>query len=176
MAPIIQFHNTEYGTSSKLEDHTSYGLNDVWGIPVNDVIDRVFEFYNSKYFDEILPVTGSVSGVEYLSKKYDLMVITSRPTWLKDKTVEWLEKYYPNKFKKIVLTNQFSKKGKLIHKSQVCKEEGIETMIEDAVDYAMDCVKEGIKVYLYDMPWNREVDLPDEVVRLYNWKEIEKYL
>ena len=176
MPEIIKFHNEVYGTNTVEEDHVSYGLYEMWNVSKEQSVDRVFEFYNSVYFDNIVPVSGSVEGVNYLAEKYDLYLITSRPTWLKKKTVDWVEKYFSGKFRKIVLTNQYSKNGESKTKSEVCVKEGIEIMIEDAVEYALDCFEKGIKVYLYNMPWNKRVDFPDEIVRISNWSEIKKHL
>lgn len=173
---LIEYYNKKDKTLLTVEDCKSYNLGLLWDKDRKGVVDRVFEFYRSDEFLGIKPVEGSIRGIDYLFKKYDLYVITSRPTWLRKKTVEWVEKYFPNKFKEVILTNQASIGGDKKKKSQVGKEIGIKYLIEDHMDYVMDAYEEGIGVFVKDMPWNREEELPDSVVRFYDWKEIEKYL
>ncbi|MEI7558108.1 MAG: hypothetical protein WCJ45_04755 [bacterium] len=53
----------------------------------------------------------------------------------------------------IVFANHFSAQEK--NKSELCKEHGINIMIEDNADYAKELADTGIKVYLLDKPWNK---------------------
>ena len=173
---LLEYHNDVYGTDSNIDDCEEYGLWLLWGCSKNECTRRVCDFYKSKYFKEVEPVKGSKEGIEYLVNKYDLFVITSRPSWLEKETVEWVEKYFPNKFKGIVLTNQVSIKEEMKTKSEVGKELGISYLIDDHIEYVMDSYDNGIKVVVFEMPWNRKADLPNEIMRVSNWSEIKKHL
>lgn len=173
---LLEYHNDIYGTGFSIDDCEDFRLAILWGCSRNECTRRVHDFYKSKYFKEVKPVKGSKEGIEYLANKYDLFVITSRPSWLEKETVEWVEKYFPNKFKDIILTNQVSIKEEMRTKSEVGKELGISYLIDDHVEYLMDSYDNGIKIIAFDMPWNRKTDLPDEVIRISNWSEIKKHL
>jgi len=71
----------------------------------------VSEFFQTKDFEEIMPVYGSVEGVDILSQEHELTIITSRPNNISEKAEKWIEKYYPNKFSDIYMTNSFSLGG-----------------------------------------------------------------
>lgn len=173
---LLEYLNDTYDTDFSVDDCKEYDLSSMWNCSKNECTRRVYDFYKSKYFEEVKPVKGSKEGIKYLANKYDLFVITSRPSWLEKETVEWVEKYFPSKFKKVILTNQVSIEEKMKTKSEVGKELGISYLIDDHVEYLMDSFNNGIKVIAFDMPWNRKADLPDEVIRISNWKEIEKHL
>jgi len=49
-------------------------------------------------------------------------------------------------------------------------------IIEDALEFALDCASNNIRVILMNMPWNQTKTLPKNVTRIYNWKEIKEYL
>ena len=56
-------------------------------------------------------------------------------------------------------------------KSDVCKELGVEVMIEDSLSQAKEIAPCVRKIFLLDCPWNQG-DLPMNVARVYSWDEI----
>lgn len=175
---LVEFHNKKYGTHLVLEDHFVFDLTKIWLCPEEEVIRRVHEFYETSYFDNTLPIEGSQEGIAYLKSKYDLHLITSRPNHIEKKSVGWLNYYFPNSFKMIHHTNQMGKKGSAYRtKSQVCNENDVSMIIEDALHNAEDCVKAGVKVFLFSQPWNNEKkNLPIGIKRVKDWKDIRNYL
>jgi uncharacterized HAD superfamily protein len=170
-----QFHNERYGTNLCFDDIYTYDLRAVWNIDMDEAIRRVHEFISSQMHDEVIPVSGSVETIKELRNYYELHLITSREEKFKDKTLNWLNKHFFNLFHKIHFTNFFGENKNKKMKSEVCIENGIELMIEDAPIYAIDLAEKGIEVLLLDKPWNR-VDTHPLVKRVYDWKEIEKIL
>lgn len=176
--PLDIFHNEIYKTAITYNDHTTYRLDKLWKCSEKEVIKRIYEFYNSSYFDKIKPVIGARKGTCALSKVHTLILISSRPTTIEHKSHEWLDIYFKDKFSKIVHTNQVSHKHeRRKKKSEICMKEGIHTMIEDHVDFAFDCANAGIQVLLLSTPWNRkEKVMHPNIKRVNNWTEIIKYL
>ncbi len=170
-----QFHNGRYGTNLCFDDIYTYDLRAVWNIDMDEAVRRVDEFISSQMHDEVSPVSGSVETIKQLSNNYELHLITSREEKFKDKTLNWLYKHFPNIFNKIHFTNSFGNSKKKRMKSEVCIENGIKLMIEDAPVHAKDLAEMGIEVLLLDKPWNR-VETHPLVKRVYEWKEIEKIL
>lgn len=173
MQPMVDFHNNRYHTNLTIDDHTDYNLSTVWKCDPSDVLFRIFEYYESSYFDSTLPVEGARKGIDYLSKKHELILITSRPHAIERKTIGWLDKYFPDKFKKVCHTNQVSHAHeKRRKKSEVCREEQITVMIDDAVDYAVDCAEAGIQVYLFPARWNTGFAARERIQPVSGWDEI----
>jgi len=173
IAPMVEFHNERYHTNLTVEDHVAYDLSRVWKCDPTDVLSRIFEYYESPFFDKVQPVPGSQTAIRHLSRKHELILITSRPYVIEQKTREWLRVYFPGMFKKICHTNQVSRAHEeRKRKSQVCRDEGISLMIDDAVDYALDCAEAGIQVYLFPALWNRKAPVHKRIQPVRGWDEI----
>lgn len=175
MTPLISFHNKNYGTNTKLSDHITFSIEKIWNCTEEEAIERCYKFFQSDFMNQIEPVFGAIEGINFLSRKHELHVITSRPDFIKDHTNEWIDKYFPKKFKSINNSNQFSKKGgSMRKKSEICKELKVDLMIEDHLAYAYDCAALNIKILLMNTPWNQTKKLPKNITRVYSWKEIVK--
>lgn len=173
---LVKYHNKRFGTSYTIEDHDTYDFTKVWGCSAEEAMERVFDFYRSEDANQIQPVKGAVGAVSYLSQKHKLYVITSRPHFTDKKTLNWVEKYFPGKFERVIHSNQFNKAGEKFRlKSEIALELRAEAMFEDHIDYANDCAEAGIKTYLLEMPWNRGREVNPLVTRMRNWTEVEKY-
>jgi len=74
-------------------------------------------------------------------------------------------------FELIFSSNPYIKtKGKT--KGEICKELGIDFMIEDSVEHSEICAKEGIKVFLLNKPWNKNCIDHENIIRVKSWNEI----
>lgn len=172
---FCKFCNENYGTNLCLEDVKTYNMSEVWGVDFDEILRRVNKFYFSPLHEEVLPVSGSQNALSKLKDKYELHLITSRGDGIKERTLSWLNEHFPSIFSKIHFTNIFAGSGVKKLKSDICLENSIDIMIEDAPIYATEMVNKGVKVYLLDRPWNR-VEFPDDVVRVKSWEEIVERL
>lgn len=175
---LCEFHNATYGTSLARENFHSYSFWEVWGGTKEEARKKAIEFRNSSYFDNIQPVAGSIEGVDVLKKSHNLVIITSRSTI--DKTNEWLNKHFPNKFSGVYFShNHYTGKGTR-EKSDICLDLGVNAMIEDNLEYSLDCALKSIKVLLFNSPWNNQIYkvpllkrfLLAKIKRIGSWKEI----
>lgn len=170
---LDKYYNKRFGTNIMLQDHRSYILNNVWDCTHQEAIDIVYDFFKSDFARDITPFPGSQYAVDELLKKYDLIVLTSRVFEFRDLTTTWVNKYFSNKFKEIVITNKMANnKLPSREKYEICLEKGIETMVEDNLHYALQNSNHQIKTFLIDRPWNQDGQLPDPVKRVYSWNEI----
>tara|TARA_Y100000310_G_scaffold209958_1_gene210571 strand:- start:1331 stop:1912 length:582 start_codon:yes stop_codon:yes gene_type:complete len=173
VSALLVYHNDEYGTNLSVSDIKSYNLGEAWGGTKEESIKKVYDFYRSPYFRDIQPVEGSKEGIELLSRKHELVTITSRPNEIYNETIEWLNLHFPEKILEHYFTNEWHKSGNNNRsKSDVCLELGIDVIIEDCLAYAKDCASNGIKVILLDRPWNKSNGLPDKVTRVESWDRI----
>lgn len=174
---FIEFHNKYYGTNLKRHHFAkSYKLEDAWGGTEDEAIDKVYHFYQTKDFKKMEPVPGAIEAVRKLAQKHDLFVVTSRQNFASPVTLEWLDKHFPDTFSGILFANHFAKEGAPKDKSEICKEIGAELLIDDSLTYAKDCAKKGIKVKLFDRPWNQTENLPKNIQRVFSWQEILKII
>ena len=88
-----------------------------------------------------------------------------------------IEKYFPNKFKDIFVTNHpmWAKTGTALTKADICKKHNVDILIEDNLDYAKETVSEKTKVLLLDYKWNRG-ELPKGIKRMFSWQDIVEEL
>lgn len=182
---LLEWHNSLYGTKYVFEDVRSYDLWHLWGGDRESSIKKVYAFYESKYFDEIKPITGAVDAMDVLDN-HDNYVVTSRPSTLEQKTRSFTDKYFAGKFRDILITNGYSLNGHSIKKSVICDRLKADVVIEDSLLNAIECSNGDRLVLLFDKPWNRSDDnikSMHNIVRVYSWKEAiehirdyEKYL
>ncbi len=174
---LFRFHNDIYKTKHTKRKHTTYDLSPFWKTSPEETLKRIYEFYDSPYFDLIKPVKGSIKGIRLLIRNHTLSAITSRPYYIEEKTVRWLNVHFPKRFSAIHHTNWVSSPtSPKKKKSEVCLELGIELLIDDHLDFAFDVASTGIPVFLFNQPWNQTKDLPKGVRRVYSWKEIVEIL
>ncbi len=169
---IIKFHNKAFNTSFQKEHFHTYEFWRIWGGTASDAAKEINEFYKSRHFENINPVFGSRKGVDILSKKHNLKIITARQNYIADKTKKWLDNHFADKFSEIHFANHYSPIGKSVKKSEICSKINIDLMVEDRLEYAKDCVSVGKNVLLFDCPWNQSADLPENIKRVYSWEEI----
>lgn len=175
IGPMDEFHNALYHTSLTHGDHTDYNLSTVWKCGHEEVLPRILAYYDSPYFDKVVPIEGAVEAVARLSVRHELTLITSRPHTIEQKTIAWLDRYFPGRFKNVRHTNQVSHAHeKRKKKSEVCREEGVTLMIDDHIDYALDCAQVGIQVFLFPAMWNKKAPAHKLIRKVTGWEEITK--
>lgn len=169
---LVKFHNKKYGTSHSYED-MRMGMHEVWGCTVEEMTGRMLEFYDDNLHHEVHPVDGAVEAIGKLSQKYSVAVVTSRPDYVKERTLEWLYKHFPKEhFDGIHFTGIFAGRENVRKKSEVCRELGVEIFIDDFIHNAEDVASTGCKVLLLDKPWNREELKHPNIRRVHSWPEI----
>lgn len=172
MGGFIKFHNLRYGTSLRKEHFKTYKLWDTMGETKEDVIRKINEFYKTNHFRYLLPTKGAIQGIKYLKEGNDLVIITSRPDIISKETNFQVDMYFPNCFSAIELTNHYAENSRT--KLSVCDKHNIDVLIEDNLDYALECVKGNRKVFLLDCPWNQYPNLPKGICRVNSWEDIIK--
>jgi uncharacterized HAD superfamily protein len=176
MIPLNDFHNDRYGTRLVTEDYVDYNLARFWNCSRAEAMERVYDFYDSPLMETIPLIPGSIEGINYLRQHHQLIVITSRPDSTQASTTKWINRYFPDTFSKIILSNQFSKyQVKAKTKGMIGKELGIEAMIDDHIEYVQDCADHGIQTYLFEAPWNKYKAVSNSIIRMRDWSEVSDY-
>lgn len=168
----LSFYNSKYHSNFKFEDVITYNLWEVLPISREQVFELQEEFYNSDSFDEIKLISGAKEGIIEIAKSNQVFVITSRPRSMKAKTDEFFKK----NFKDLKLDVSYSGDVQNLNgkaKAEICKNLNLDLFIEDHVKPALECAEQGIKVFLFDKPWNQKIS-HENIIRVKNWEEILK--
>ncbi|PID87583.1 hypothetical protein CSB07_00700 [Candidatus Gracilibacteria bacterium] len=117
------------------------------------------------------PVSGALEGIKKLKKfGKKLYIITARQEFLKNYTKSWLGKYFGEVFEDIIFCNHEGG-GVYKDKSQICKEVGATLLIEDNLDYALECSEKGVEVILFEKPWNSwRKETNSKIFKVKGWK------
>jgi uncharacterized HAD superfamily protein len=165
---FLYFCNFNYGTSFKEEDIFSYHLEESLKISNKEKDRWMSEFYSSNSFREIKPVKGAQEGLIKLNENNEIIIVTSRPSYLKLETEHSMAKHFGNLFSIIF----HSENGSGVTKAEICEREGVSFLMEDCWDYAMGCNKRRIPVFLFDKPWNQKNLEGTLITRVKNWDEV----
>lgn len=92
---------------------------------------------------------------------------------MKTRTINMINKEFPNCFKKVLFTSDDRKE-----KKDICLNEKAYCLIDDSLKYVTECAPALEKVILFgDYAWNRaDEKLSKNVVRCKNWDEVIKVL
>ena len=172
LSAIIKYHNLTYGTKLERGQFSSYGFWKTWGGTKEEAIQKVCDFYKTPFFKNIQPVSGAKKAISTLRQNNDLFIVTSRHDDVIDQTMKWVEGHFPNTFTDIYFANNYFQGGASKTKVQICDEIGANILIEDSMEYALECVNSKRKVFLLDYPWNQCPELPQGISRFSSWDEI----
>ena len=171
---FFDWHNLNHGTNFSLKDAVDWELSKVLGISKDEEVRRWFNFFNSEHARKIKPFEDA----EYVFGKLksggnDFVIVTARPVFTNALTRELLEKYFLGIFNEIYHTRPYSakKSDTKIPKHQICRDLKADLIIDDRLETVRECHGAGIETYIFDRPWNRNGDIPEEIKRIYSWRE-----
>lgn len=165
---LLDFYHRVVGKRFRREEFSSYDFWETWGGTREEAIEITDKFHQSEHFENIVPIEGAIDSIKRLSEKHEIFFITSRPGFWKEKTSNWLKKYFPKGNFKIIFSGDFHDQGRT--KAEICEELEIPLMFEDNKHYALSCAERGIKVILFDKPWNKGFE-HENLVRVHSWEE-----
>ena len=158
------FFNREYNGNVKFEDLVSYNLRETLHIS-KEAEKELFEIiYSSPEFDNLPLIDGAYDGLIQLAKDNEVILATHRPITIQFKTKEYFKKTFPN----IPFDIVHSYNGR---KSEICRDFGVELIIEDHPGCAFDCAKLGIRAVLFDKPWNQTYEGHNLLRKVSGWNE-----
>lgn len=173
---FFRFFNAKYQTNYSLSSQLQYKLDQTLGLTEEETMEAIFDFYASKEILQMEPLSGAKQALATLKNEHDLVLITARPTFTTDITIQAVEKYFHNIFKEIHLTNSFSKSELKTTKAKLCKETGVSLLVDDSPINAAECIEEGIPLILFERPWNKNMSssqfLPDMLYLAQTWPEV----
>ncbi len=159
MEHYLKHHNLHRPNKLEWQDMTRENFIDV------DLVDHFYEV--TQHLHKVEPLPEAKELLERLAEKYELVIVTSRREIFTEVTRNWIAKHFPEIFKDILIGNLETPK------SVLCKKAGAKVLIDDNLDFALECVERGIRVLLFgDYPWNKLPELPEGITRVKNWGEV----
>lgn len=139
-----------------------YLYRDIFSISEPESQKMVRAFYSSQAFKNLKPIPGARAKLSALRQNADkIYVVTGRQDIVRDTTEWWLEKYFPDIFDDLILTNSFTPLE--VKKADICRSLALDTMIDDNIGICTDCINSGINAIHFvgeDVyPWCEETNI-----------------
>ncbi len=181
MGPLIRFLREEKGIIvPDLGSTHTFDLDKVWGCTREEAFSRVHDFYNSSDFLKLQAVPYASDAVYRMSRHHSIYGITSRTKEISLATLTQLESNFPGCFENVFHTSQYSMAAlngvATLTKGDLCKRLGVEIFVEDAIHHAEQIASPETRVLLLPQPWNAGRSVPEGVVRVADWNEVERYV
>ena len=163
-----------------ISDYYIYKIKELW-LTLEDAVSLFRDVMLDDTSDLAIPPVLWVYNKlkKWKSKWYKLKVITARVQDLfEDYTLKWLQKYYPWIFDEVYFSAQNSKQIFVngvdqTKKSIICQNLGVEVMIEDNPQYALEVASCGIKTYLISKPWNQNYTKHPNLIKVAKFEDID---
>jgi len=138
-------------------------------------------FASADFYNQMKPLLGAKKVLQKLSRKFDLVPLTSRVSSLCELTDAWLRENYGEVFREIVFSGAYESDRDYstrvyLGKGEICREIGAEFLIDDQPKHANSFAKVGGKSLLFgDYSWNRDTAILPGVTRVADWGEVADY-
>lgn len=166
---FARFLNTHHGFSLTRDHFCTTYYSDILGCTFEQSLKYLDSYGDHPAFWEIQPLPGAVDGIKALTSRHTLTVVTARPLTRKAATLDFLDRHFGNPFQDVLFTNAINGKH-TVSKAELCVQQGIDCLLEDNLEYALQCADREVKVLLMDAPWNRHQELPANISRIYSWE------
>lgn len=122
------------------------------------------------------PVSGALTALQKLQKKYKLIIVTARGREDAEATETWLEGHYPGIFHGVEFVPEAWLPNAEITKANICQQIGASYLIDDSLEHCEIVAKTGINCLLFgEYGWSRYRQLPPHIIRLKDWQAVEDY-
>lgn len=170
---FCEYYKRKYGKELRMEDCEGYWLSKILLIPPEQEYPLWKEYHDSDLFGDMEIMDGAKEVIDSLKNKHEFIFITARNLGWKQKTLEFMKKFFPEDNFQIIFSGDVYGEGK--RKGEICKELGISLIIEDHHEKSLEYANGGMDVILFERPWNKKV-VHEKITRASNWKEIGERL
>lgn len=175
---FIEWSNNSFGTKIKFEEYVEdWSL--LWNISQAETTNRVNQMYKEGLPARYSHISEAVEVLNSLKPDYELIVATARRSAEHVLTRDWIKKHYPAVFKDVHFAgiwDEITEHSPNKTKARLCKELGVNYLIDDQVKHCIGANSVGVKTLLYgDYPWSKNVILPQDIKRVFNWHDVGEY-
>ncbi len=172
---LLEHINREHALALAYQDVRDYWVDD-WLAdqpPLAELRDRLI--HDTEFYASLTPLPDAVEAVSWLTGVTTCHFITARPAEFRAVSSAWLERVaFPAGL-------QVHCDGK---KADLAQRLGLSHFIEDSAGQAQRLAAAGLRVYLLDSPWNRQLEAPaselaaagGSIRRVASWRELHRLL
>jgi len=181
---FAEFSNKKWNSGITAEQYSEEWAP-LWGVPVEEAIRRAAEFNSSEVHGTYRPLEAAQPVLRNLSRRYNLVRVTSRPAASSKVTNKWLATHFEGLLSEVHYVGIWDKDhdaatvGRRLQqtKAALCLEIGADYLIDDQLKHCLAAASADINALPFgDSTWNREpVGLPPNVIRVSDWGAIKEY-
>lgn len=151
---LMEYYHKKYNKKVTKDQILIWDWGLYWRISKEEAIKRVDEFHENHQITQLPPLEDAIASLNNLMKYHEVIIITGRPLRFKHRVEEWLNHHLKKKLE-IIHAGEFHK-GQAATKAEICKKLGINLILEDSGETALDCANSNIKAILFNKPWNKQ--------------------
>jgi uncharacterized HAD superfamily protein len=172
LSSLLEYYNPLFNTEWKREEFKSYVWWKELGLSLERTVEMWYDFMLSDKGKDIPVIKGAIAGVERLGRDNELIAVTSRANDFREQTGEWLDENFSGLIRGVYFGNHYSKSGGGRKKSALLDGLGVELLVDDLISNVEDVAGNGIKTWLFDAPWNRDIYPPRGSMRVYGGEDV----
>lgn len=175
----VRHSNQRWGTHLTVDDYQeNWGA--MWQVEYEEFLRRRDQLFDERVIQTFEPYIEAKAVLVELSKRYKLVITTSRNSVLREDTLDWLNEHFGNVFQEIHLAGIYDTGDPEAHKrtkGELLQSIGADFLIDDQPKHCLAAAESGISAVLFgDYPWNRDIgELPDRVTRCHDWAAVLEY-
>lgn len=175
---FVAWSNQQWGTNLTVEDYQEH-WGDMWQVDLAETERRAGEWFSSGVARTYQRRDQSTAVLTQLSKRFRLIITTSRSKPLRADTHEWLEEHYKGIFEEVhfsgIYDGVLDDRMAVLTKGDLFKSLGVRYAIDDQPKHCVAALEHGAEAILFgDYPWNRG-DFPAGVTRCKDWQGVLEY-
>lgn len=155
---IRQVISDFYGINLRQEDIVHFDYHRC-GISLEQE-KKVLEVFDDITCADLPLMPGAVGALSVLRQRYRIILVTSRNPKTREKTENWIQ------------LNGIPHDALFFEKVKQKTEIRFDFFVEDNGESALQLAKKGIKVFLFDYPWNRYIKSHPNITRVFGWHDI----
>jgi 5'(3')-deoxyribonucleotidase len=175
---VVDYSNKHWGHSLSLEDYSEH-WGKMWKVGAEEVERRADMLHAPGMIRKYSLLEDAHYALIELSKKFRLIILTSRRKIVEGETKEWLNENFGDIFEKVHFTgfwDTISSDSHLLTKADLVQELEVDYLIDDQPKHCFGAAEHGVQAVLFgDYAESRDLDLPDGVTRCKNWQEVLRY-
>lgn len=175
---FVDWSNDRYGTNLTIDDYDDRWTL-VWQVEHDEAEKRAIEYHASGHIGAYNNIDGAYQVLNKLSETFRLIVITARRNSINQLTHDWIEKYYPDIFEKIIFAGFYdaaTPESLNMTKAELVKQHLADYLIDDQLKHCLAASEIGITALLFgDYSWNKSDKLPENVIRISDWSGVLEF-
>jgi uncharacterized HAD superfamily protein len=169
------FDNKLFGVLISKDDITNYQMSKIPGLQAKWITDKqiveLFDvFHLNAPIELIKPINQCRENLIRLKSLWaHITTVTARHKWVHNVTIDIIDTYFKWLIDDVIFADHYTAN----HKSKwlICRENHIDMMVDDNMDYAEELASKWVPVHVIDQPRNRHHDKWHESYGIYHHKD-----